>query len=163
MTYDIKGYRYGHMTTNLSECVNKVLKDCRNIPISALVRRFQVFHYPCSHVIAVCGAISLDYYQFVDQLYTNDFIMRAYFGQWFPLGNDDLIPHNKESWTLIPNYSAVRGKGRPKSTRIRNEMDFTESQTHRKNKCRRCGQEGHNRRNCPLPDVGCSQPTDVDM
>ena len=26
------------MTTNLSECVNKVLKDCRNIPITALVK-----------------------------------------------------------------------------------------------------------------------------
>ncbi|KAH1225426.1 hypothetical protein GmHk_11G032325 [Glycine max] len=33
MTYDKEGCRYGHMTTNLSECVNKVLKDCHNIPI----------------------------------------------------------------------------------------------------------------------------------
>ncbi|KAH1257730.1 hypothetical protein GmHk_03G007633 [Glycine max] len=30
--------RYGHITTNLSECVNKVLKDCRKIPITALVK-----------------------------------------------------------------------------------------------------------------------------
>ncbi|KAH1253960.1 hypothetical protein GmHk_04G010503 [Glycine max] len=38
MTYDREGRRYGHMTTNLSECINKVLKDCRNIPITALVK-----------------------------------------------------------------------------------------------------------------------------
>ena len=38
MTYDKEGRRYDHMTTNLSECVNKVLKDCRNIPITTLVK-----------------------------------------------------------------------------------------------------------------------------
>jgi len=38
MTYDQEGRRYGHMTTNLSECVNKVLKDCRNLSITALVK-----------------------------------------------------------------------------------------------------------------------------
>jgi len=34
MAYNREGRRYGHMTTNLSECINKVLKDCRNIPIT---------------------------------------------------------------------------------------------------------------------------------
>ncbi|KAH1254537.1 hypothetical protein GmHk_04G010964 [Glycine max] len=38
MAYDTSGRRYGHMTTNLSECVNKVLKDCCSIPIIALVK-----------------------------------------------------------------------------------------------------------------------------
>jgi len=38
MTYDAEGRRYGHMTTDLSECINKVLKDCRNIPITTLVK-----------------------------------------------------------------------------------------------------------------------------
>lgn len=38
MAYDKEGCRYDHMTTNLSECVNKVLKDCRNIPITTLVK-----------------------------------------------------------------------------------------------------------------------------
>jgi len=38
MAYDNGGRRYGYMTTNLSECVNKVLKDCRNLPITALVK-----------------------------------------------------------------------------------------------------------------------------
>ncbi|KAL5177005.1 F-box/kelch-repeat protein [Glycine soja] len=38
MTYDREGRRYSHMTTNLSECINKILKDCRNIPITALLK-----------------------------------------------------------------------------------------------------------------------------
>ena len=38
MAYDKEGRRYGHMTTNLSECVNKVFKGCRNVPITALVK-----------------------------------------------------------------------------------------------------------------------------
>ncbi|XP_061339024.1 uncharacterized protein LOC133285759 [Gastrolobium bilobum] len=36
--YDIEGRRYGHMTTNLAESVNRVLKGARNMPITALVK-----------------------------------------------------------------------------------------------------------------------------
>ncbi|XP_016200270.1 uncharacterized protein LOC107641288 [Arachis ipaensis] len=32
------GRRFGHMTTNISECVNSVLKGTRNLPITALVK-----------------------------------------------------------------------------------------------------------------------------
>ncbi|XP_016185374.1 uncharacterized protein LOC107627005 [Arachis ipaensis] len=32
------GYRWGHMTTNLVECINSVLKGARNLPITALVK-----------------------------------------------------------------------------------------------------------------------------
>ncbi|XP_027368858.1 uncharacterized protein LOC113874844 [Abrus precatorius] len=38
LCYDGEGRRYGHMTTNLSESVNKVLKGARNLPINALVK-----------------------------------------------------------------------------------------------------------------------------
>ncbi|XP_039134232.1 uncharacterized protein LOC120271624 [Dioscorea cayenensis subsp. rotundata] len=36
--FDKKGRRYGHMTTNLAECVNSVLKGTRNLPITAMVK-----------------------------------------------------------------------------------------------------------------------------
>ncbi|XP_061370731.1 uncharacterized protein LOC133313386 [Gastrolobium bilobum] len=36
--YDVDGLRYGHMTTNLSESVNRVLKGARNMPITGLVK-----------------------------------------------------------------------------------------------------------------------------
>ncbi|XP_057734055.1 uncharacterized protein LOC130949318 [Arachis stenosperma] len=32
------GYRWGHMTMNLVECINSVLKGARNLPITALVK-----------------------------------------------------------------------------------------------------------------------------
>ncbi|XP_025679127.1 uncharacterized protein [Arachis hypogaea] len=32
------GKRFGHMTTNISECVNSVLKGTRNLPVTALVK-----------------------------------------------------------------------------------------------------------------------------
>jgi len=227
MTYDKKGRRYGHMTTNLSECVNKVLKDCRNLsPITALVkstysrcrkyfvdrgrqaqrqlnegqvyfskvvkelqknqeqacshivcvydihstrfeveetfnprtqrggqkwavnlndhycqcRKYSAFHYPCSHIIAACGYVSMNYFQYVDVVYTNEHIVKAYFAQWWPLGNEAAIPPSDEPWTLIPDPSTIRAKDRPKSTRIRNKMDWLEASEHRQ-KCSRCGRE----------------------
>ncbi|XP_016164934.1 uncharacterized protein LOC107607499 [Arachis ipaensis] len=32
------GYRWGHMTTNLVECINSVLKGARNLPVTTLVK-----------------------------------------------------------------------------------------------------------------------------
>uniref|UniRef100_A0A2N9EMB2 SWIM-type domain-containing protein n=1 Tax=Fagus sylvatica TaxID=28930 RepID=A0A2N9EMB2_FAGSY len=49
---------------------------------------------------------------------------------------------------LIPDLAQKRGRGRPKATRIRNEMDWTERQSGRPS-CRICREEGHNRRRCP--------------
>ncbi|KAL5158746.1 hypothetical protein HKD37_15G043155 [Glycine soja] len=177
MTYDREGRRYGHMTTNLSECINKALKDCRNIPITALVqstysrcrkyfyihstrfeveetfnpitqrgrqkwavnlnghhcqcRRYSALHYPCSHIIAACGYVSMNYYQYIDVVYTNEHILKAYSAQWWPLGNEAAIPPSDDAWTLIPDPTTIRAKGRPKSTRIRNEMDWVEPSEHR--------------------------------
>ncbi|KAK9989219.1 hypothetical protein SO802_029458 [Lithocarpus litseifolius] len=37
LTFD-KGYRYGAMTTNVSECFNGVLKGARSLPITAMVK-----------------------------------------------------------------------------------------------------------------------------
>ena len=37
LTFD-KGYRYGAMTTNVSECFNGVLKGARSLSISAMVK-----------------------------------------------------------------------------------------------------------------------------
>ncbi|KAH1257812.1 hypothetical protein GmHk_03G007691 [Glycine max] len=231
MAYDTSGRRYGHMTTNLSECVNKVLKDCRSIPIRALVKstysrcrkyfvdrgrqaqrqlnegqvycsklvkelrknqeqacshivrvydihstrfeveeifnpitqcggkkwavnlndhycqceRYSAVHYPCSHIIAVCGYVSMNYYQYIDVVYTNEHILKAYSAQWWPLGNEVAIPPSDDAWTLILDPTTIRAKGQPKSTRIRNEMDWLEPSDHRQ-KCSRYGAEGHNRR-----------------
>ncbi|KAL5187064.1 hypothetical protein HKD37_05G012804 [Glycine soja] len=169
MAYDREGRRYEHMTTNLSECINKVLKDCRNILITALAkstysrcrkyfvdhgrqaqrqlnegqvycsklvkelrknqeqacshivrvydihptRKYFVLHYPCSHIIAACGYVSMNYYQYIDVVYTNEHILKAYSAQWWPLGNEAAISLSNDAWTLIPDPTTIRTKGRP--------------------------------------------------
>ncbi|KAK7293379.1 hypothetical protein RJT34_16244 [Clitoria ternatea] len=240
MAYDVEGRRFGHMTTNLAECVNKVFRGARNMPITTLVKctysrlveyfvqrgararaefgegmrytkrlidaltknqtsasthsvrrydvydtrfeveegfdpveqrggrkytvvlsekpscdygKFQVYHYPCSHVIAACQVVSIDYFQFIHLVYTIDNIINAYSSRWFPLGNDDDMPVTDHGWVLTPDYGRIRPKGRPKSSRIRNEMDCVESQTSQP-RCTKCGKEGHNRRCCPTNASG---------
>ncbi|KAL4293155.1 hypothetical protein AHAS_Ahas18G0099800 [Arachis hypogaea] len=36
--YADEGHRFGHMTTNISECINTVMKGSRNFPITVLVK-----------------------------------------------------------------------------------------------------------------------------
>ncbi|KAH1266485.1 hypothetical protein GmHk_01G001974 [Glycine max] len=85
--------------------------------------KYSALHYPCSHIIAAYG--------------------------YWPLGNEVAIPLSDESWTLIPDPSTIRAKVRPKSTRIRSEMDWLEPSEHQQ-KCSRCGREGHNIHQCPM-------------
>ncbi|KAL5153475.1 hypothetical protein HKD37_19G053009 [Glycine soja] len=63
--------------------------------------------------------------------------------------NEAAILPSDDAWKLIPDPTTIRAKGRPKSTRIRNEMDWLEPSEHRQ-KCSRCGAEGHNRHRCPM-------------
>ena len=61
----------------------------------------------------------------------------------------------------MPNQRLIHKKGRPKSTRIRNEMDDEDRELPTslwiengpKLKCGLCRQEGHNRRTCPTRNV----------
>ncbi|KAH1262646.1 hypothetical protein GmHk_02G005223 [Glycine max] len=93
-------------------------------------RRYSALHYPCSHIIAACGYVSMNYYQYIDVVYTNEHILKAYSAQWWPFGNEAAIPPSDEAWTLIPDPTTIRAKGRLKSTRIRNEMDWVEPSDH---------------------------------
>ena len=63
----------------------------------------------------------------------------------------------EETRRVLPNPRLIREKGRPVSTRIRNEMDEGGRRLRttpwkeggRKVQCELCDQEGHNRRTCP--------------
>ncbi|KAK4263348.1 hypothetical protein QN277_028771 [Acacia crassicarpa] len=234
-SHDAEGRRFGHMTTNLAECVNKVLRGARNLPITALVKltcsrlveyfvtrrveinrniaegrivakkveddlqrmnqltvhyrvriydrdlqlfevedaynqsthvagdimrvdlinrkcqcgRFTARRYPCSHVLAVCKMEKLNHYSYVDPVFTVQYISQVYAAHWNPIGNELLIQQG-EGPTVIPNVTLTRTKGRPKSTRIQNEMDWVESQlASSQQRCRGCNQTGHNMRTCP--------------
>ena len=84
-------------------------------------------------LIAACGYVSLNYYQYIDVVYTNEHILKAYSAQWWPFGNEVAIPPSNDAWTLISDPTTIRAKGRPKSTRIRNEMEWVKPSEHRQN------------------------------
>ena len=115
--------------------------------------KWQSFGIPCSHVLAVCAHARIDSWQYVDRYFTMDTYARCYAPQFFP------IPH-KSYWPepnfpiLHPNPTLLREKGRPRSSRIRNEMDWKEPSV--KIRCGICKQEGHNRLKCPTKFEGQS-------
>ncbi|XP_074315450.1 uncharacterized protein LOC141651648 [Silene latifolia] len=107
--------------------------------------KWQNFHYPCSHVMAVCRAFSIDVDQFVDPLYSSGEYHGSYRTIFQPIPDEGYW----RPWTdktLIPNYAKVRGRGRPISKRIRNEMDENSKSSY---SCSLCNVEGHNKRSCP--------------
>ncbi|RVX02742.1 Serine/threonine-protein phosphatase 7 long form-like [Vitis vinifera] len=148
--YDL-GYRYGWMTTNIAECINGVLKGARMLPITALV---QLTFYRCVSYFEtrraeirarmVVGDVYTAYAiekfrrarpKLVDTLspFSIEFMkhlkLDAYASCYAPEFN--LIPH-KSYWSypdfpiLHPDPTSMRDKGRPRSSRIRNEMDLKE-------------------------------------
>ncbi|XP_061365598.1 uncharacterized protein LOC133308881 [Gastrolobium bilobum] len=206
--YDVEGCRYGHMTTNLAESVNKVLKGKRNMPITALVKHIynKLIHYfvnkgqavasqlqsthrhcqnivrllkhnehlarghhvraynvdqtvfevdegwdksysvdlPESHIAAATLSVRQNPFQYVDDIFLTTNLVQAYSFPWKPIGNEEAIPPSAGPM-LIPETSMLRAKGRPRSTRIRDEMDEVETSQNRI-RCGICKQHGHNRR-----------------
>nr|KYP31902.1 hypothetical protein KK1_047552 [Cajanus cajan] len=199
------GRRWGHMTTNLAESINSVLKKTRNLPICSMVmatytrcNKFFVqrgtevgaminaghvyseianktiqdaqskanthrvisfdrssIHIPCSHVLASCLHAHHDYERYISPIYTLQQVAKVYEGQFGELRHEDYWP-TYTGPTLWPNPELKRtSKGRPKSTRIRTEMDIREQHTHVKN-CSYCHTPGHTRKTCPNISHGCS-------
>ncbi|KAL6320844.1 hypothetical protein AAG906_008844 [Vitis piasezkii] len=93
--------------------------------------KWQSFGIPCSHVLAVSAHMRIDSWQlpYLD----------------FPI--------------LHPDPTSMRDKGRPRSSRIRNEMDLKEPSV--RIRCGLCKIAGHNRRNCPTKDGGSFIVDDV--
>ncbi|XP_015936663.1 uncharacterized protein LOC107462568 [Arachis duranensis] len=160
------GRRYGHMTTNISECVNFVLKGTRNLPVTSLVKstylrlpelfvvrgNFSLGTYQvslrdrtcdCSHFQALhypcCYAIACCVQSRLDcAMYVDEVysISERVFGYH--------MTHRLSSLTLSCDELE---KGEPRSTRICNNMD--EADSGRPKRCGLCRQPGHTRRSCP--------------
>ncbi|KAK9991484.1 hypothetical protein SO802_026469 [Lithocarpus litseifolius] len=169
LTFD-KGYRYGTMTTNISECFNGVLKGTRSLPITAMEKYtwFKLNSYFDDHRNksieqlnsgkkngVICIRYRHDAKQYIDPCYNVDALFRSY-APVFPALKDRLSwPDPNETRKVLPNL--IREKGRPVSTRIRNEMDEGGKRPRttpwkegggQKVQCGLCDQEGHNRRIC---------------
>uniref|UniRef100_A0A2N9F1B3 SWIM-type domain-containing protein n=1 Tax=Fagus sylvatica TaxID=28930 RepID=A0A2N9F1B3_FAGSY len=108
--------------------------------------KWQMFKIPCSHLIACCSDQHINVMQFIDPCYRLTEQLACYSRPFEPV-KDELYWKPIEGPTLRPDPTMARQKGRPKSTRIRNEMDWRESQP--KPRCGICQVEGHNRRTCP--------------
>ncbi|XP_012435595.1 uncharacterized protein LOC105762260 [Gossypium raimondii] len=111
-------------------------------------RIFQTLRYPCAHVHAACARANLNVEQFIDEIYT---LQRA-FRIW---GNEFLVMPDVSNWEvpppafeMVPARSLCRHpKGRPQSTRIRNDIDVRE--TGEPKLCTVYRISGHNRSTCP--------------
>ena len=107
---------------------------------------FQALRYPCCHVLAACEFASLDALQYIDPIYMLDSIITTYSYPFYVMGDVDFWP-TVEGPKMVPKEDLLRPAGRPKSTRIHNEMDGKEPGA--LPKCGFCRHEGHNRKTCP--------------
>ena len=112
---------------------------------------------PCSHVIAICAKYKHDAQQFIDPCYSVTQRYHSYEPVFQPLKDRLAWPDPEETRVVMPNPQLIQNKGRPKSTRIRNEMDENDRELPTslwiengpKSRCGLRRQEGHNRRTCP--------------
>ncbi|RYR13977.1 hypothetical protein Ahy_B04g070687 isoform A [Arachis hypogaea] len=142
------GYRWGHMTTNLVECINSLRANqiaSGNIQVSCFDRQNEVFEVremPSGLEFAVdlrglrcdCGEFQMEQ------------IRRVYRARFRPLDNPTTWPayHGPR---FVPNpYLRRVSKGRPRMMRFLNEMDTR--MLRRPRRCTLCGAEGHSRSRC---------------
>ena len=105
-----------------------------------------IYGFPCSHIIATCQHRCVDFRFFVQGYYTTQSYYDTWASLFHPIFNEDEWPFY-DGPTIIPPESMKRiGSGRPKSTRLHNEIDVREGKT--TITCGLCKQPGHNRRSC---------------
>jgi hypothetical protein len=118
--------------------------------------KWQMLKIPCSHVIACCAHQNIDVRQYIDSCYKLTEQLASYSESFEPVKDEPYL-QPIERPTLRPDPTMLRQKGRPKSTRIRNEMDWRENQP--KPRCGICQEEGHNHRTCPNVNMGSTSGT----
>ncbi|XP_028124939.1 uncharacterized protein LOC114321901 [Camellia sinensis] len=89
-------------------------------------QKWQNYKISCSHVIAVCKFASLDHLQYVDECYTLKAQMACY-QHSFNLVVDAAYWREPNFPKLHPNLNLARTRGRPRTTRLQNAMDWRES------------------------------------
>ena len=108
--------------------------------------KFQQSKIPCSHAIAGCLTYEIDYREFIAPFHSVSENLKCWSTCFVPLGHTDYWPASRDL-PFVPNPAWKRKKGRPRSTRIRNEMDDRNS-TATSNFCMKYGLPGHNARTC---------------
>ncbi|XP_042027121.1 uncharacterized protein LOC121774288 [Salvia splendens] len=118
-------------------------------------RLWQLTGIPCTHAIATINKNGDDVTRFVSRYYLKSTMIMLYENVLYPINGVDNWPKSSSADALEPAPPRTkRQRGRPKKRRreepqIRLHAD--EGESLRRTfvmKCRRCGQEGHNRRTC---------------
>ncbi|PPD88718.1 hypothetical protein GOBAR_DD14362 [Gossypium barbadense] len=96
-------------------------------------RKFETLHYPCAHVVAACAKVNIAAEQYVDDVYTLERTLRVSENEFPVLPDLSMWEVPPITIELLPDRGLRRNpKGRPQSSRIRNEMDIREkSDSHR--------------------------------
>ena len=96
--------------------------------------KWEIYKIPFSHVIAICIREHANAMRYIDPCYTLQQRLTTY-------SHDFRVPKDKSLWQevanpkLYPDPEMLQDKGQPMSTRIRNEMDWRESQPKLKCRC----------------------------
>ncbi|CAK8576844.1 unnamed protein product [Lathyrus sativus] len=113
--------------------------------------KFQTFCMPCSHVIAACSNVRQDLFLQLSKVYKVMNLLGIYNNSFLVVASEDYWP-TYHGDTIYHNENTRRNKkGRPKSKRIRTEMDINEKI---ERLCGICCLPGHTRKHCP--NVGTS-------
>ncbi|KAG7559351.1 Zinc finger PMZ-type [Arabidopsis thaliana x Arabidopsis arenosa] len=134
--FEVKGGTLVHV-------VNLETRDCT-------CRVFNITKIPCAHAIAAAKHINLNEYDYVDTLYSNKRWTLAYSESIYPVGDRTQweVPPDVAAFVCRPPSSRVPS-GMPKKKRIPSGWEYGKSA--RNYKCRRCGQNGHNKSSCVVP------------
>ncbi|PPD90879.1 hypothetical protein GOBAR_DD12183 [Gossypium barbadense] len=120
--------------------------DLRNIRCEC--RKFETLHYPCAHVVAACAKVNLDAEQYVDDVYTLERTLRVWENEFPVLPDLSTWEVPPMTFEHLPDRGLRRNpRGRPQSSRIRNEMDIREKSDGKR--CGICRLSGHSRNKCP--------------
>ncbi|KAK9284588.1 hypothetical protein L1049_023764 [Liquidambar formosana] len=118
-----------------------------NIP-TCTCGKLEIFKIPCSHIFAAAARVETTWLPFVASEYKMEVYMRVWDTKFEPIKHPNYWPEYKGR-TLLPLSTRLRPpkRGRPESTRIRNEMDVSRQRATKH--CTNCKQPGHDRRTCP--------------
>ncbi|KAL4344474.1 hypothetical protein AHAS_Ahas11G0182000 [Arachis hypogaea] len=113
---------------------------------------FQALHLPCHHFLAACSHARLDWKRYVHPMYRMESVFNIYISEFRPIGHKDDWPSYDGS-RIQPKPRMMRVKrGRPVSSKIRNNIDDVEYS--KEKRCGLCRQVGHTRQTCTALDGG---------
>ncbi|KAL0299370.1 UNVERIFIED_CONTAM: hypothetical protein Sradi_6596800 [Sesamum radiatum] len=115
------GWRCGILTTNMSECINGVLKGARRLP------QWNQFGIPCSHAQKVCGAYKISAASMVKDYYDVMAYNNTYSKHFEPVQSEDYWDDPNFQLVHDPTICTVTRLGRNQTTRIHNEMDWRQT------------------------------------